>query len=312
MQNKKKEFWLIVGAFAVIYLVWGSTYLANWWAVRSIPPFLLAGIRFFVAGSIMYLVSAGFGAPRPTLNQWKNACFSGVMLFVIGNGAVVWALQYVDSGITALLIAFDPLIVVLMQWKMRNIRPGWNQWIGIFIGLVGMTLLIGQPQFISNTQWIFGTIGVMMAIFSWAYISIWIGRADLPSSPFQSASLQMLCGGVILLIISAFLGDYGKFQIENLTDKAFWSLLYLIVFGSILAFSAFNFLLVNVTPDKVATSTYVNPVVALFLGWWLNHENMSPQSLLASALLLLGVFFINSRLGWLRKFGKILSIKKKE
>jgi len=279
-------------AFFTIYFVWGSTYLANAWAVKAIPPFLLAGIRFTVAGGLMLMLGLLFGVKKVTKEQIKNSLFAGFMLFAIGNGMVVWALQYVDSGMAALIVALEPLIVVMMMWWMKAERPKWNSWVGVLLGMIGMVFLVGQPHLASNSQFLLGVVAILVALIGWGYTSIWMTDANLPDSLFQSAALQMLFGGLILLLISSVLGEYNRFNPDLLTSKVLWSLVYLIVFGSILAFTSFNYLLKKVSPTKVVTSTYVNPVVALFLGWWLNSEVINSQSFLATALLIGGVIFI--------------------
>ena len=294
--RSRSELWLILIAFAITYFVWGSTYLAHWWAVHSIPPFLLAGGRFTFAGLLMYGIGRAMGQARVTAKHWRNATFAGFLLFVVGNGALVWALQYIDSGIVALMVAFEPLMVVGFQWKMQSRRPGWTTLFGIVLGIVGMGLLVGQPDFVSDPHWMYALIAIFIGMIGWAYVSVWLTEAEMPNSIFQTAALQMLTGGVILLVIAVFHGDMQAFRFAEVPPKAWWSLGYLILGGSILAFTAFNYLLKKVATEKVVTNTYVNPVVALFLGWWLNSEHISDQSLLASVLLLGGVVLINSRL----------------
>ncbi|MBK8491362.1 MAG: EamA family transporter [Saprospirales bacterium] len=292
----RSELWLILIAFAITYFVWGSTYLANWWAVHSIPPFLLAGARFTFAGLLMYVIGRMAGQAKVTALHWRNALFAGILLFVIGNGALVWALQYIDSGIVALMVAFEPLMVVGFQWKMRGRKPGWDTLFGIMLGIIGMLLLVGQPEFVADPHWMTALIAIFIGMIGWAYVSVWLTEAEMPNSVFQTAALQMLTGGAVLLLIALLHGDIQAFHLAEVTNKAWWSLGYLIIGGSILAFTAFNFLLKKVATEKVVTNTYVNPVVALFLGWWLNKEHISNQSLLASILLLGGVILINSRL----------------
>jgi len=296
MTKQNSDFWLIGFSFFIIYFVWGSTYLANAWALEGFPPFLLASVRFIIAGGLMFLLGLLFGAEKVTLAQFKNTFFAGFMLFAVGNGMVVWSLQFVDSGMTALVVAFEPLIVALMMWRMKQERPKWNSWVGIVLGIIGMGLLVGQPHLVANPQFLMGVAAIFTALLGWGYISIWIVDANLPNSIFQSAALQMLSGGIILFFISTILGDYKTFDSTLITPKVLWSLLYLIVFGSIIAFTCFNFLLTKISPTKIVTSTYVNPVVALLLGWWLNHELISIQSLFAAGLLLIGVVFIHGQL----------------
>lgn len=295
-KRTRSDLWLILAAFAITYFVWGSTYLANAWAVRDIPPFLLAGARFTFAGLLMYGIGMAVGQTKVSRLHWRNAAFAGLLLFVIGNGAVVWALQYIDSGIVALVVAFEPLIVVGFQWKMQGVKPGWNTLVGITLGVVGMLLLVGQPDFVADPNWMAAMAAIFVGMLAWAYISVWLSDADMPNSTFQAAAIQMLTGGVVLMAIALIHGDINEFQISQVTGRAWWSLGFLVVCGSILAFTAFNYLLKKVSTDKVVTNNYVNPVVALFLGWWLNHEKISGQSIAASVLLLGGVVLINSGL----------------
>lgn len=289
----------IIFAFLIIYFVWGSTYLANQWAIADIPPFLLGGIRFIISGALLYGYCILTGKKSPTRIQVQNTFFAGLFLFAIGNGFVVWALQYVDSGIAALVVAFEPLIVVLMMWKMKNEKPTLNIWSGIILGIIGMGLLIGQPKFINDVNWLWGLFAIFAAIIAWGYISIWMTDANLPDSSLQSAALQMFFGGILMLIMGLASGEYSLFDYQRIGPKSFWSLGYLIIFGSIMAFTAFNFLLKNVSPTKIVTSTYINPVVALILGYYLNKEGISGQSLMAASLLIIGVVLIN----WKKKGG---------
>jgi len=293
MSNNQKNYLFVPIAFFIVYVVWGTTYLANAWAVKEVPPLLLAGVRFFVAGSLLLLITSFFQPFDLTWAKFKNVLFAGLLLFGIGNGLVVWALQYVESGIIALVIAFEPLIVAMMLWQMKKEKPQLNTWIGIFLGMLGMILLVGQPQFVSSWEWMVGLIFTIIAMFAWGYISIWIPSADLPKSVFQSAAFQMLLGGSILLTSSLVVGDFYSTEWSKLSNRTIGAWIYLIIFGSILAFSSFNYLLLKVSPTKVAASAYVHPVIAMTLGWYLNNENFSKQSLLAAAVLLTGVYFIN-------------------
>lgn len=283
---------MIVLAFFIIYFVWGSTYLANQWAIADMPPFLMAGVRFFVAGVLLYGYCAALGKENPTGIQVRNSLKAGFFLFAMGNGLVVWALQYVDSGIAALVVAFEPLIVALMMWRMKAERPSLNTWAGILLGITGMLFLVGQPQYIADVSWLWGIVAIFCAIIAWGYISIWMVDANLPDSLLQRAALQMFFGGILLLLMGILMGELSQVNLAGIEARSFWSLMYLIIFGSIVAFTAFNFLLKNVSPTKIVTSTYINPVVALSLGYYLNQEQLNWQSLVAAGLLILGVVLI--------------------
>jgi len=188
MTNEKREFWLIILAFLIMYVVWGSTYLANAWGVAVVPPFLFAGTRFIIAGILLLGILAFFQPIRISKKQLKNTLFAGIMLFAIGNGMVVWALQYVDSGLTALMVAGQPLIVALMLWQMKNQKPNRDTWLGIALGVIGMYMLVGQPEFTGSREFFMGVFAVFLALLSWGYVSIWLPSADMPSSVLQSAS----------------------------------------------------------------------------------------------------------------------------
>jgi drug/metabolite transporter (DMT)-like permease len=295
MQSPGASRWLIIGAFLVVYIVWGSTYLVNYWAIQGIPPFIMAGTRFVVAGLLLFSVARLMGQSAGDWEAWRNALFAGVLLLGVGTGGVVWAMQWVDTGIAALIVAFEPLLVVLLLWPMRGQKPGGRSLIGVAIGIIGMAVLVMQDTLLADQNTAKGILVILVGILSWGYAAIWVGKAKLPSSSMITSSIQMLGGGVALLIVSVFTGDWTGFEPGNLALKTILSWIYLVLLGSILAFSAFNYLLTRVSPEKVVTTNYVNPVVALLLGWSLNNEPVSAQSLVASGLLLTGVFFIVSK-----------------
>ena len=243
----------------------------------------------------MFVISIFFGRSGTTLRQWRNAFFSGIMLFVLGNGFLVWALQYMDSGVTALLVSFEPLVVVFLLWKIQGQIPRWMTLFGITLGVIGMGLLVGQPQYLEDSNWMFALGMVFISIFAWAYISVWLPNADLPANNFLSASMQMLCGGAGLFLLALFTGEFQEFHFAEVNARAIWSFFYLVFGGSIIAFTAFNYLLHTVSPVKVVTNAYVNPVVALLVGSLFNQEIISKQSLIASILLITGVIVINTR-----------------
>lgn len=297
MTNEKREFWLIIVAFLIMYVVWGSTYLANAWGVEVVPPFMFSGGRFLTAGVVLLLLLLPFQKIEISKTQLKNTFFAGIMLFAIGNGMVVWALQFVDSGLTALLIAAQPLVVALFLWQMKNQNPNRGTWIGIGLGIIGMYLLVGQPQFGGDRDWMLGIGAIVIALLAWGYASIWIPDADLPKSPLQSAAWQMIMGGVVMFVVSLLLGEFQNFDTSKLNSTILWAFAYLVVFGSIAAFSSFTYLLQKVSPTKVVTSAYVNPVIAVILGWWLNNELLTNKTIIAAAILLTGVVFINQAKG---------------
>jgi drug/metabolite transporter (DMT)-like permease len=268
--------------------------LFNKIGVSELPPFALAGIRFTTASVIIFALA--FFTRRNLIPDRKSLLNSGIAGFLflsIGNGLVVWALQYIDSGFTALVISTQPLVTLLMMRALdgKHIRP--KSIIGITLGMVGIALLVSQRELVYQPdQWL-GLAMILICLFCWAYASIFVSKAHLPKNMFVNAGYQMLIGGLILLIASWSTG-------ENIPAVTTWSprLLYVMLFlifgGSIVAFTAFNYLLTIVSPEKVATSTYVNPVVALFLGWWVLNEVVTTQSIVAALILFSGVYFVNS------------------
>jgi drug/metabolite transporter (DMT)-like permease len=207
---------------------------------------------------------------------------------------LIWAIQFIDSGFAALLVAIDPLVIMFLLWALQGERPGGRALIGALLGMIGMYLLLGQPQLVAHPKAWMGLIAIVVSLVAWAFASIYVSKLDLPENRFQRSAMQMLSGGVVLVLFSWITGEAATFELAGLSWKAGLSWLYLVAFGSILAFSCFNYLLSKVSPEKVATSTYVNPLVALLLGWAFNNEVINPGALVAGGLMLAGVYFINS------------------
>jgi len=289
-----KEQLTIIGAFAAIYFIWGSTYLFNWYAIHDIPPFLMSGSRFLVAGTLLFGFTLLRGKKRPSLRNWLHAWVCGTLFLSIGTGGTVWAEQYIDSGITALMIGSEPLIITILLWQLKGKRPATVAIMGLSLGSLGMYLLVGQPAFLATADSIKGLTAIFISMLAWGIIAVKLNDFDLPESRIQASAMQMLTGGLMLLLLSGLTGEYPQFQWHELTLRGGLSWIYLVTFGSIIAFSSFNYLLSKVSPDKVATSNYVNPIVALLLGWGLNNEYISGQSLAAASLLLFSVFLINA------------------
>lgn len=287
------ERWLIIGAFFVTYFVWGSTYLINYLAIQTIPPFMMSGTRFFTAGILLFTFARLRGLALPKSREWLNASGMGILFLSIGTGGVVWAEQFIDTGLAALLVTFDPLLIMLLMWVLLNQRPAWLSIIGASIGILGMGLLVDQPQLTSTPESILGLGAISLSMLAWALASIYVSKIKMPDSRLFSSAIQMLGGGATLLVFSALIGELNGFSVAQVSRESAYSWAFLVVFGSLLAFSCFNYLLTKVSPEKVATNTYVNPVVAMLLGWAFNEEIISGQSLIAGLLMIAGVFFIN-------------------
>jgi len=286
---------LIILAFFSIYVIWGSTYLLNKIAVLELPPFMLASIRFVIAGILIFIIAKFMGKSLViSWRQLKNTIIAGFLFLTFGNGVVVWALKFVDSGFAALEISAQPLIILLLMRVLQGKKIQIMSVIGVILGFIGIYLLVSQKQIISQENSILGMLMIFACMLSWGYGSLFVGKADLPLNYFVNTGYQMLTGGIMLLISSLLFG-------EKWTSPLVWSapvqysMLLLIVFGSIVAFTSFNYLLKMVSPEKVATSTYVNPIIALGLGWYFLDEQITLQSIIAAIVLLTGVYFINTK-----------------
>ncbi|AUS06755.1 EamA family transporter [Pseudotamlana carrageenivorans] len=289
---------LIILSFFAIYVIWGSTYLLNKIAVSNLPPFFLASVRFLTASGLIFIIAkVSKISLKITSKQLKNTAIAGFLFLTFGNGVVVWALKYVDSGFAALEISAQPLVVLLLLRFLQGKRISLMSFFGVVLGFIGIFLLVGQKEILSQDGQILGMATIFACMVSWAYASIFVGKADLPSNHFVNTGYQMLCGGVFLGFISLILNESWSWP-STWQKEVQWSMLGLILFGSLIAFTAFNYLLKTVSPEKVATSTYVNPIIALILGWWVLNEQISLQSICAAFILLTGVYFINSN----RKF----------
>ncbi|MTB52868.1 EamA family transporter [Lewinella sp. W8] len=290
-----RDQWLIVGAFATTYFVWGATYLANYWAIDSLPPFGMGGTRFLSAGLLMYAYSLIRGdRRRPSLKQWGNSGLIGVLFLSVGTGAVVWAQQFIPTSMAALIISFEPLVVMLMMWGFLSSRPPGRAFLGAAVSILGMSLLIGQPDNLTSEDAPIGLLAIATGMLCWGAGMLLRPKLDLGNNPVRATAMQMIVGGILMLIFSISIDEWSGWSFAQLTTKTIGSWLFLVFFGSILAFSAFNFLLSKVSADKVATNTYVNPVVAVLLGALFNNEVVTGQSMLAGAILLTGVWFINT------------------
>ena len=285
----------IILAFLAVYIIWGSTYLAIRWAIETIPPFTMAGIRFLVAGSLLLVWARARGVPAPTRGQLRDGVVVGALLLLGGNGAVVWAEQWVDSGLAALLVATVPFWMVLLDWLWGDgRRPSVWAWMGIVWGLFGIWLLVGGGGFgVLEGQALVGGAVLLAGSMSWALGSIQSRRARIPAAPRMATAVQMLAGGVLLAAAGAVSGEWARWDPSGTSLRSLLSLAYLIVFGGMVGYSAYIWLLRVSTPGRVATYAYVNPVVALFLGWLLAGEELGPRTLVAGTIILSAVVVLN-------------------
>ena len=289
--NKEKT--TIVLAFIAIYFIWGSTYLFNKILIAEIDPFQIAGLRFTISGIIIFLIAFWRKVDiRIKAKQLWNSYIAGILFLGIGNGAVVYGLKYIDSGFAALLVSTQPLILLFMLWILKGQRIVAKSYIGVVLGFIGIFLLMYDQVMEAQISWK-GILLVFLALLSWGYASIFVGSASLPKNQFVNSAYQMLLAGITMLIFSYAVGER-QADLFNLTNTAYASLIFLVIFGSIIAFTSFNYLLKKVSPEKVATSTYINPIVAMLLGALILHERISFMAIIATVVLLSGVYFINS------------------
>ncbi|MBA6154468.1 EamA family transporter [Gelidibacter maritimus] len=293
--SSSKNTLFIVLAFFSIYVIWGSTYLLNKIAVTELPPFMLASIRFTTAGLLIFIIAKLMGKSLSiTKKQLVNVFIAGFLFLTIGNGVVVWALKYVDSGFAALEISAQPLVVLILMRIFQGKKIKAMSVLGVILGIIGIYLLVSQNEVVSKEGSITGMIMIFFCMVSWASGSLFVGNADLPTNYFVNTGYQMVAGGLMLVIGSLIFGETWSLP-NTWSEEVQWSMVILIVFGSIVAFTSFNFLLKKVSPDKVATSTYVNPIIALLLGWYFLEEVITTQSVVAAIVLLTGVYFINTK-----------------
>lgn len=284
----------LIAAFAAVYIIWGSTYLAIRFAIETLPPFLMASARFLVAGGVLYAWARARGGAKPRGVHWQSALIIGGLLLLGGNGAVVWAEQRVPSGVVALVVAIVPLWMVLLDWLwIGAARPTRRVWIGLALGLVGLGMLIGPAAIFGEGQVdLLGVGAVVLGSLSWAIGSLHSRRAPQASTPLVATGMQMLGGGVLLLLLGVATGELGRLDPGAVSLRSALALLYLIVAGSIIAFSAYIWLLKVTTPARVSTYAYVNPVVAVLLGWLMADEPLTPRMLIASVVIVGAVAMI--------------------
>ena len=283
-------------AMGAVYLIWGSTYLAIRFSIETIPPFLMAGTRYLTAGVLLYGWARLRGAPRPSLVHWRSAAVIGAFLLLVGNGGVVWAEQRVDSGLAALLISTEPIWIVLLVWlRTGRQRPNPKVVAGLLLGFTGLVMLVRPTG--SGSIDPAGATALVLASLCWAWGSLYGQRAPLPASPLLTTGMQMLAGGGLLLTASALTGEPGRFALAEVSTRSMLALAYLVVFGAIVAFTAYVWLLRVAPPVLVSTYAYVNPVVAVLLGWAFAGEPLTKGTAIAAAVILAGVALITTAQG---------------
>lgn len=285
-------------AFAAVYIIWGSTYLAIRIGVETIPPFFLAGIRFSIAGTLLYWWMRWHGVASPSKAQWRAAGIVGALLFLGSNGALNWAELRVPSGMASLLVSTVPLWMVLIthaQYKARHgsARLGKRVIAGLAVGLAGVGLLIGPNDILGHGGVDrIGAAALLFGSLAWTVGSIYSPKVGLPKSTMMAAAMEMICGGLLLILFGLVTSESSGFEIAAISRRSVAGLIYLITFGSLLGFTSYNWLLSHSTPARVSTYAYVNPVVAVFLGWAVAGETVTARTLTAAALVVAAVILI--------------------
>ncbi|MGH9511223.1 MAG: EamA family transporter [Terriglobales bacterium] len=288
--------WKILLAFATIYFVWGSTFLAIRVGVHEVPPFLLAGLRFFAAGIILYAWLRATGTASPTRRQWVGATLLGSVIFLLDYGCLFWAEQRVPSGIAAVILASIPVFMTLLEIVfLRTQRLTFRLGLALLIGIGGVAVLMNHSLSLGGVPIDrVGATALILASFSWSVAAILTRRIPLPDSKPMSAAAQMLTGGVQLFLLAAVTGEFTGFHPRAVSPTAWFALIYLIIAGSIAGFTAYVWLLHYESPTRVGTYAYVNPVVAVILGYFVGGEALGRRTLLGTLLILASVITITT------------------
>ncbi|MEO8354249.1 MAG: EamA family transporter [Chthoniobacteraceae bacterium] len=285
---------LVLLAFAAVYLIWGSTYLGIRIAIESMPPFLMAGCRFVLAGLVLFAVMRGRGVARPNAAHWRSALVIGALLLLAGNGGVTWAEKTVPSGIAALVVAATPLWMMLIDWlRPGGLRPTLSVVCGLAVGFAGVALIVGSRnnlghRIVDPT----GAAALIFATICWAFGSVFSRHAAKPESALLGVAMQMIGGGGLQIVTGFALGEGGQFHFEMITARSAWAFAYLTVFGSLIGYTAYVWLLQVSTPARVSTYAYVNPLIAVLLGKLILDEPVPHTVVLAGALILTAVILI--------------------
>ncbi len=288
--------WKILLAFAIIYFVWGSTFLAIRVGVFQMPPLIMAGIRFFAAGVILYAWMRVMGTPSPTRRQWMGASLLGTVIFVLDYGCLFWAEKRVASGIAAVILATIPVFMTLLEIIfLRTQRLTLRLALALLIGLAGVATLMNRSFSLGEMPVDrLGATALILAAFSWSAAAIITRRVPLPDSKPMSAAAQMVSGGAQLFVVAAFTGEYANFHPQVISRNVWFALIYLIIAGSIVGFTAYVWLLHYESPTRVGTYAYVNPVVAVILGYFFGGEGLGRRTILGTLLILASVITITT------------------
>jgi drug/metabolite transporter (DMT)-like permease len=295
MEAARPHRWQVLLAFAIIYLVWGSTFLAIRIGVHEVPPLLLAGMRFLAAGLALYLWTRAQGTPAPSPREWRDATLLAIPIFVIDYGLVFWAEKRVASGITAVMLATIPAFTAMAEiLLLRTQKVTLRLVFALLLGLGGVAVLVSPSGFGQSAIDRLGASALIVGAICWSVASVLTRKASLPQSKVMSSAAQMFSGGIMLLIVSCLFGEFRGFSFAAVSAKAWLALLYLVVAGSIVAFTAYVWLIHHESPTLVGTYAYVNPVVAVLLGYFLAGEALGARTVAGTLLVLVSVVVITT------------------
>lgn len=284
LNGDARQQWLVILSLFALYVIWGSTYIAMFFAIESFPPFMMAAIRFSVAGLLLYVFLRRRGYPAPSGKEWLGAAAVGILLLTIGNVAVAIAQKTVSTSVAAMAIATVPLWIALFS-SFWGESPNRREWLGILLGMLGAMVLSTGGALQASPQ---GALLIVLATVAWAFGSVWAKHLPMPPGVMGSAA-QMVMGGAVLVLLSLLLGETWPTKV---TERSIWSMVFLIFFGSIIAYSAYQYLLKTVRPALATSNTFVNPVVAMLLGVWLANEVIDVQEIMALVIIIVGVLLV--------------------
>ena len=285
----------LLAAHASLYLIWGSTYLAIRFAIETLPPFFMSSVRFALAGSLLLGYQWARGRVAVTAAHWRSAIVVGTLLLLFGNGGVAWAEQYAASGLVALTVAIVPIWMTLFDWVAGGPRPTRPLLVGLALGLAGVAVLIGPEEILGEGATDPRALAaVVMGSVAWAVGSIYSRSAPMPRSALTATAMQMICGSVALMLAAIVTGELPRVELQGVSAVSFLAWAYLVLFGSIIAYSSYVYLLRSTAPAKASTYAYVNPVIAVVLGWALASEPINARTLLAVLMIVPAVALVVS------------------
>ena len=287
----------LILAFAAIYLIWGSTYLGIRIAVETLPPFLMAGMRFFLAGAVLFALLLVRGAAWPARLQWRDNAIVGACILLGGNAVVCWAEQRVPSGLTTLILGASPLSMILLDWlRPGGTRPAAGLWPGFAVGVAGLVLLLGPGALPTGSRPPIAQVAaLLLASVAWWVGSLFSKHSKSGAEPLMAAAIQMVCGGVFMILAGLAFREAGRFDLASVSTRSWWAFSYLVVAGSLVAYPVYLWLLKHSTPARVSTYAYVNPVVAVVLGLAVLDEPLTPRIALAASVIVAAVALITTQ-----------------